>query len=299
MLAKRFALFILKGRFNAYILAVLFSALPILSWVSPVIVGLVTLRKGATEGLVVLMWSALVGVVMGVNGNWMLAVTMVGFGSIPVWGLALLLKRTQNWSLVLQLIAVYAIAALTIVHFALPDLHQTWMKMIMAKLPGLEKRVGVTLTAAETKLLANRAASVVGGLQVAGAAVTTLIELFFARGLESAAFQPGLLSKEARHVQMNIIASVIAVGLFVLTGSGYAFTYSLMPIVAMPFVLSGVSVAHDLLARKGTTPIMFCFFYTLVVLMLVFVPPFLLVFALLALFDVFLNFRLRLASPAS
>ena len=60
----RFASYVMRGRRQAVIVGLLFTILPLFGWVSNVIVSLVTLRKGAKEGAIVLLWIILPAVVV-------------------------------------------------------------------------------------------------------------------------------------------------------------------------------------------------------------------------------------------
>ena len=101
----QFGHYILRNRLHAGVFALLFAIAPVLGipfigWLSTVIVGLITLRQGIGEGLLVLGWSAIPAVVMAIIHADFFMLSQVLTGGFAVWFLAILLNYIC-WKLVL------------------------------------------------------------------------------------------------------------------------------------------------------------------------------------------------------
>ena len=214
MIIQRFTQFILKRRFNAILIAILFALVPYLNWVSGIVVGLITLRKGVTEGFMITLWAALPGlVILFHTGLWVPFVANVAYGTFLVWILAILLRRTANWSLVLCLTALLGVVGVLVMHLAVKNVSAWWFQYFNFSLTQLEQVVSIPASAESNMTIMLQKLSVVAtGLQIMFFSLAAIIVLFMARGLEDRFFKPGCLAQEAYQIRMPILASLVFIG---------------------------------------------------------------------------------------
>ena len=106
--------FVMRGRFQALLVAVAGSGSLLFCWISAAVVALVTLRKGAGEGAWLLMWALLPAGVLAISfGDSGPAVLLLGAAA-----LALVLRGTVSLALtVLASVAVGVVTALSMLAF--------------------------------------------------------------------------------------------------------------------------------------------------------------------------------------
>lgn len=102
----------MSGRRQAVTVAVLFGLIPMLNILSAAIVGLVVLRKGLQEGLLVLLWALLPA-----GLQWVISDTTPVIMLFGVTALAMLLRSSGSWSKVL--VAATVLGLLTQLSLAL------------------------------------------------------------------------------------------------------------------------------------------------------------------------------------
>lgn len=116
---KALAELAMKRPFNAYALAAVSAAFPLTFWLSAAFVGLVTLRKGQTQGISMLL-AALAGSIVGMTyvGS-IVAFMPVLLGCTSIVLLGTVLRNTNRWSYTLisgtGLAILFGILAVTFV----------------------------------------------------------------------------------------------------------------------------------------------------------------------------------------
>lgn len=94
------------GRRQAIIVVLLCGFIPLLYLISGAVVALVNLRKGTTEGLLILLWS-----LIPAGFNWLMGDPMPLILMVGITVLAQVLRTTQSWEKVLVGAALLGIAA--------------------------------------------------------------------------------------------------------------------------------------------------------------------------------------------
>ena len=89
--------FVMRGRREALLVAIVASVVPMFFWVGSAAVGLVTLRRGASEGGFVALWALLPCLVLAGLGEVIPAAAMIG-----IWLVAMVLRATRSWTLTLM-----------------------------------------------------------------------------------------------------------------------------------------------------------------------------------------------------
>jgi hypothetical protein len=305
MLAKRFAEYILKSRLRAIIMAVLFSVLPYLGWISGIVVALVTLRKGAAEGFNVLIWSllpAIVGLFVSFvhpNLSWFPFAMTIFYSGFLAWLGAVLLLRF-NWSVLLQMIALFGIIGVALMHAFIPDVAAWWMKTMSTYMKEIEQ--GMKISTVDTTRLQGfikQYSLVATGFQIMLYSVTGIAEVFLARGLESSMFNPGQLMKEATKIRLSLISSFIFFAFVIGLRMGSPIFLDFMPVIILPFVLAGISLIHGLMNAYSLPRMAYWIFYIVVIAASLFAQVLLLAIVVAAIIDSGFNFRARLGKSAA
>src|SRR5438046_1212460 len=130
----------MKRRQYAILLALFFSLLPYFDVFALAIVGLVTLRKGAREGFLVLVcvslptWGALL-----IQQHALINLDNFGLPGFFVWGAAILLRQGFSWSALFKINCLISGIVLVGLHFYFGEsqLQQYWVKLFVTNLKEL------------------------------------------------------------------------------------------------------------------------------------------------------------------
>jgi len=284
---NRFASYVMRGRRQAVIVGLLFTLVPLFGWVSNVIVSLVTLRKGAKEGAIVLLWVILPAVVVASLGNRLIILYSVMGGSLFTYVLAWVLRRTQSWKAVLTVILLLGLLAVLLVHLWIPNISEVWTKQFDHYAVLVKNQFNIVLNTAHLGLFSKFAT----GFQVAFLSLSVLINLILARGLQSMLYNPGQLRPELKSVRLGLWAVLILLVIGLLSFLGIVIAQDALPVIGLIFLLAGLSVFHAVADLKKVANKWIFLFY---VLLAVFAPYVATALILFALIDSAINLRYRL-----
>lgn len=292
MFAQKFAQFVLKRRMNAALLAIIFAALPYFSWLSAVIVGLYTLRKGAHEGFVVCLWSILPSVVLTfVMKNWLILGSRVFLGSLLVWALTVAFSKKPQWLLTVLLACLAGIVAVLIFHFIIGDTSKWWMEYLSTTAVQFEKSLGMTgdkLNAAQG--LAMKIAHFATGINAAIFVFSAIIQLVIARLLDLSL--PNAVAKvaEKRTIKMPVWMIAVLIIFFLLSYFGPMLFKDILPLILLPFFVAGLSLINDSLTKR-LSPMKMLFVYFALIFAMMLMPFIAFVIIFIAVVDSFIDFR--------
>jgi hypothetical protein len=284
----RSASYVMRGRQQAIIIGLLFTILPLLGWVSNVIIALVTLRKGAKEGAIVLLWVILPVVVVASLGNpWIALYNIVG-GSLFGYLLACILGQTQSWQRVLEVSLFLGLIAVLLIHLFIPDVNGWWVKQLSHYALLIKEQFNFTINTERLQFFTKFAS----GFQVAFLTLGVLTNLVLARGLQSMLYNPGQLRPELETVRLSKWDALVLLGIVIASLQKFALAQDAMPIALMVFILAGLSVMHAMIRclKNNFSKAWFLLFYGLLV---VFFPYVAALLVLIALVDSCFNLRLR------
>ncbi|XOZ33555.1 hypothetical protein ACMDCT_15335 [Halomonadaceae bacterium KBTZ08] len=282
---QRLAGFILRGPGQATAVAVGAMVLPFLFWLGAAAVGLVTLRLGPRQGLVIGLWAllpALAWFSVGIDPA-PLVVLLITFAMCTV------LQSTVSWEKALMVGAALAIGigqALPAVAPALFD------HLVTAAQQGYGDRLAnMTQELPEDvdleTVIRTVMVAVVGVFNYTLALVATLL----ARGWQARLFNPGGLQREFHEFRLSVPT---VTGILVLMAAGEFLGLNgtlLLLVLGLPLVLAGLALVHGAVVKRGLgTGWIVGFYIGLVVL----VPWLLLVLVLVAVIDSWLDIRQRL-----
>lgn len=224
---RAIAEFAMRSRLHAIGASMVAGVLPLLGWLSLVIVALVCLRQGAMAGSLVLLWTLLP---FGVQTYMVGDPTIISL--VGVFVLAALLRTTLSWEIVLLAAVVYAaIGGLLFEFIGLEKflvVYTTYMEQL---------NLTIGLTESEWKTVVPASIT----LMVAYAMVLMLI---LARWCQSALYNPGEFRKEFHQIRLSPIpGGVLLAGLV----ACYSFEGVLgrwLPLLTVPLVIAALGVVH-------------------------------------------------------
>jgi hypothetical protein len=297
------ARFIMRGPWQATLvvaLLALISLVPILgvlSVLSGAAVALVTLRMGAQRGLTVLCGAGLLlGLVMFlVQGQVGLAVA-VFFGLLlwlPLWLLAQLLRKTQSWSLTLDVAAMIGIAGVLAAYGIFADPAHFWQQVLTNVIDAMANQGGIGQLDAIRTQLPQIATWMTGFLS--GAVVLGLISsLMLGRWWQAMLYNPGGFRQEFLALRQSRAASVIALAIVVLglAGSGAVagIAKDSAVVVVVIYSVFGLALTHAIVAMTGAS---IGWLIGLYVVAFILLPHVMIVLSVMGLADSFLDFRSR------
>lgn len=291
---RSLAEFVLRGRWQAVLTALLFSVLPFLGWMADVVMILVTLRKGAKEGAFVLLWVLLPSVILALRGYPLLWVYNVFGGSLLAYGLALILRYTGSWAIVLQAGVLVGIVAVVGIHIYMPSITDTWIKLANTYLPAAQKTFNIPLTIDHKWLV--RFASVATGIQALILLFGNLFNIAVARWLQALLYNPQGLHKELYNIRMGNIAiiALIIIALFSMFGNKIALDCLILALA--PFMCAGLSLVHCIAAASKSPWLWLIGFYFMLVALFIYFAALL---VMMGLIDTWQDFRKRLPNPVN
>lgn len=292
---RRFGFYLTKNIRNALWVALICGALPILGlpvgWIGLVIVALVTLYEGHKEGLGVLAIFGLPVFIIGLLGNFLPFMELVIYRGLVIWALALVLRQTASWVMVLRASVILGTLVIITVYLFFDDVSGWWLKQFHTFLGRSDVLASLwdSREAMEAYLIS--VSHFATGMAVTGFLVINLIVLVLARGWQALLFNPGGLSKELKVIRFNKIDSMLLIFCVIAAWFGLPLVTDLVPLFTLAFVIAGLSLVHVETGIKKEIKIpLRVFVYLLIVL---FFSYMLLVLAFVALIDSWYDFRAK------
>lgn len=291
------AQFAMRGLPQAVLAALAFSLLAIivapLGVIAGAIIALVVLRLGPGPAMSVLLLSS---VGMGIVTMLMGQSPWLGFGSgllqwLPVVGLGLLLRSTQNWAQVMQVALIAGLVLVAVVYLFVPDVEALWLKFFNALMaPAMEQ---LTLEEEQLKSIAR----VATGLVIAALVLSSVLTLMLGRSMQAGLYNPGGFGKEFYELRIGQWPSLLAVGIVIAAILMKTPVMAAMAVVVtVIFIVQGFAVIHGLIDRRQWPGGVVIAVY---LLLIVFLVPVTLLIAGLGMVDTFSDFRRRLGGTGA
>lgn len=248
----------MRGRGQAILVvavnAVLSVLVPPLSWLSGAALALVTLRKGATEGAVVIA-GALVGAALLAYltvGSAMPAGSFLLVLWLPTWAVACVLRGTVSLATALESAAGLGLLAVLALHLLLGDATGWWSELLLGQLRAVEAE----LEAQQVEIirgLIEYAVPYMTGLLVAAGLINLLIGLLFGRAWQARLYNPGGFRREFHALRLHRVTATVtaAVLLLVLVQGGPGLVTDLGAVLAVVYALAGLAAVHALVRLRG------------------------------------------------
>jgi len=250
----------MHGRSQAVMVAAVLSVLltPLLG---AAVIGLVALRKGTLEGLVVMAGASLAAGVLTLLAvgtsivplvviSWSLVVIILW---VPVWLLALLLRRTASQGLVLGVAGLLGLVAIGAVYLVLDSPADSWLEVLENGLVPLFEQLGLPLDPAT---LEDQAKTMTGRV-VASSVLLIMLSLFLARWWQGLLYKPGGFGEEFRALRLDrrvAMATLVAALASLLAGDVLGgLGFDVLVLALLLFMIQGLAVAHALAASRGVS----------------------------------------------
>ncbi|MEE9452579.1 MAG: hypothetical protein V3V61_07480 [Gammaproteobacteria bacterium] len=291
----RFTEYILRGRREAVLVALIATLAPFLAWLGTVVMCFITLRKGAKEGFLILLWLALPSVIIGLSyKSGFFIIQSVLFNGLFIWCLALTLRSTAAWSTVVELVVLLGVVAVVVINLYLGDSQQYWLAFFQQYMTLFDNLLSSPADSQAIMPLIVILTKYMTGIKVSSMLLSGLISLGFARWLQSVRFNPGGLSQELRTVRLSWVSIGFLIIVLIGAYAQISYAYDLLLVLVLPCFLVGVSLAHffaDL--TKHTKLLLFTFYGVLIVLFLQSVSGLISLLMLIAVADTAVNMRKR------
>ena len=220
--------FVMKGRKQAIMAVLLLGLIPLLNLLSPVLVGLVVLRKGFQEAVQVLVWAILP------IGGWALAGDPVPLIMLlGITGLAGLLRSSESWEF--TLLAAIAVGVCVEIYLRLQP---AVLDLIFLQMQPYFDANGIQ--GEQLDSLRNVMTSFMGAVYM----FLAIILLMLSRWMQAALYNPGGFKLEFHQLRFSSLFSVtILIGMFICEFflEGYTSWSSLF---GLPLMLGGIALLH-------------------------------------------------------
>ena len=268
--------FVMKGRKQAIIAALLFGMFPLVNLLSPVIPGLVMLRKGPREALALAAFAVLPLVAWAMIGDVIPLILMIG-----ICVLALVLRETESWEFTL-LLAIAVGAAVEAYMRLQPELLDVLLQNMQEYLRAN------AVEGLQIEDIRNYLPSVFGAVYM----FLAVLLLMLARWMQAALFNPGGFGKEIRQLRMEQKATLALVVLMLMADFGVLLPDGWILYLVTPLLISGVALVHGVVAQRKMSSMWLVAFYALLMMPLV-----LQLVVLAAIVDSWYDFRGRIQTP--
>jgi len=269
--------FVMKGRKQAIMAVLLLGLIPLVNFLSPVVVGLVVLRRGLIEASQVLVWAILP------IGGWALAGDPVPLIMLlGITGLAGLLRASESWEF--TLLAAIAIGLCVEIYLRLQP---AVLDLIFLQMQPYFDANGIQ--GEQLDSLRNVMTSFMGAVYM----FLSIILLMLSRWMQATLYNPGGFQQEFHGLRVEQKVALLLVGAMMLANFGILIPQSWMLYLVLPLLFSGLALVHAVVAAKKLSSLWLAVLYALIVL-----PLIMNMIVLLALLDSWYDFRTRLAKSA-
>ena len=268
--------FVMTGRKQAMIAVVLLGLVPLVNLLSPVVVGLVMLRKGLNEASVILAFALLPLAAWAMIGDFVPIILLFGIS-----GLALLLRESESWEFTL-LAAVGVGIAIEIYLRLQPALLDVLIQQLEMYLQnnGLQE---MQMEEVRSVLI-----SAIGAVYM----FLSIALLMLARYLQASLYNPGGFQQEFHLLRIEQKVAFLLIALMLLASFEIVIPESWVLYFAVPLLFAGIGLVHGLAKQQNLSSMWLIAFYALLML-----PVAIQLVVLAALVDSWYDFRSRKSKP--
>ena len=289
------AIYIMRGRMQAMLvassLALLSLMMPPVSVVSSATVALVTLRRGAYEGLYVLGCSSLAAALLGflALGNFQFALLYVMVLWLPVWLISIILREGQHLSLAVEIAILIGIVCVIGFYLYAPDPVALWKAVLSQMIPA-------DVPVADIQRTIDILVHYMTGVIAAGSVFGLLFGLFLGRWWQANLYNPGGFRQEFLSLSTKpriSIGAIVVLIIAVTSPVGISeIAWNVCILLFVLFTVIGVAVLHYAFSMMKLGRYMVPMFYITLFL----IPHAMLIVGLVGLSDPWLNLRKKIES---
>lgn len=300
---KFLASFIMRGRMAAMTvassLALLSLILPPISIVSSATVALVTLRRGAYEGLLVLLSASAAAAILGiiVLGNFQFAFGYALILWFPVWILSIVLREGRHLSLAFEIASALGVLAVMVFYLFAQNPADYWQAVLSIMVEPMLQSSEVPEE--QIKQTVGMLSRYMTGLIATGSVTGLLLGLLLARWWQANLYNPGGFRAEYLSLRMPSRFTITTIVVFLIAslagGVISEVAWNIGIILFMLYSFIGTAIAHALISTTKIKHFLLPFFYMLIFV----VPHVVLPVAIIGLSDTWLNLRKNIKPPSS
>lgn len=267
-------------------LALLSLMMPPVSVVSSATVALVTLRRGASEGLTILVCSSVAAGLLGLLaiGNYQFALLYVMVLWLPVWLISIVLREGQHLSLAVEIAILIGIFGVIGFYLYTPEPAAMWKAVLSQMVPA-------DAPVADIQRTIDILAHYMTGVVAAGSVLGLLLGLFLGRWWQANLYNPGGFKQEflALDTKPRLSIGSIAVVAIALTSPGVIseIAWNVSILLFVLYTVTGTSVLHTVFSKMKLGRYMVPMLYITLFL----IPHAMLLVALVGLSDPWLDLR--------
>ena len=267
--------YVMTGRRQAIIAVMLLGLIPLVNLLNPAVVGLIALRKGLQEVVVIFAWAILPLGAWAVAGDVVPLIMLIG-----ITGLAVLLRETESWAF--TLLAAIAVGVCVEVYFRLqPAVIDALMQQLDLYLQASNPQ-GLQIEEVRDVML-----SVIGAVYM----FLSIVLLMLARWMQAVLYNPGGFKQEFHNLRVEQKVALALIVIMLLSSLGIVVPEAWVLYFVLPLLFSGIALTHAVVAKKKLSSMWLVTFYILLML-----PVVVQILVLLALVDSWYDFRSRLSS---
>ncbi len=272
-------------------LALLSLMMPPVSVVSSATVALVTLRRGAYEGLYVLGCSSLAAALLGflALGNFQFALLYVMVLWLPVWLISIILREGQHLSLAVEIAILIGIVCVIGFYLYAPDPVELWKAVLSQMIPA-------DVPVADIQRTIDILVHYMTGVIAAGSVFGLLFGLFLGRWWQANLYNPGGFRQEFLSLSTKpriSIGAIVVLIIAVTSPVGVSeIAWNVCILLFVLFTVIGVAVLHYAFSMMKLGRYMVPMFYITLFL----IPHAMLIVGLVGLSDPWLNLRKKIES---
>lgn len=258
-----------------------------------IIIALVTLHKGSTEGLITLVWVLLPVVAVSFVQPIQLAAVVIMFNYVVVWVLASVLRKFRAWSLMLEVAVACGLLAVVIINVYFPHLHQMMAVSVATFINERQKLEGIKVSPEDLKLWIQALSTLMIGFSVMQLLVFNVVCLIVSRAWQASMFNPGGFLKEFKQIRIGKLLSFILLATIVLALFDTQFALQIFPILMLPYFFAALSLAHFLASKNPNKQAMLLILY---ISCLIFYTVMFLGLTFIGIIDSWYDFRKKIAN---
>ncbi|MFQ3323020.1 MAG: hypothetical protein ACI90U_000836 [Pseudomonadales bacterium] len=281
---RALAQYVMRGRTQAMLVTIISAGTVMFYWIGGAALALVTLRQGAKDGFLLLLWALLPALMVA----WYAGETAPMVVLLGSWMAAIILRETSSWPLALTGITAFGLITAITVLFIGPQ----WLDNVAEVAEQFIEQLNQQVQAGESTagvIIPPTVMQIVGMLGLVYT-ITTVVCVVLGRSWQAALYNPGGFGVEFRQVRLP---PTLAVPLFLVVMACMVQGGDLLPwayLLAVPFIISGIALVHALVAAKARSSASLWLFYGLLIL----VNPVKDILILAALLDSFFDLRSKL-----
>ena len=284
------ATYIMRGRIQAMIvastLALLSLIMPPVSVLSSAAVALVTLRRGAFEGLFILVCSSVAAGLLGflALGNYQFALLYVIVLWLPVWLISIVLREGRHLSLAVEIAVLIGVLGVIGFYLYAADPAAMWKAVLAQMIPA-------DAPVADIQRTIDGLAYYMTGIVAAGSVFGLLFGLFLGRWWQANLYNPGGFRQEFLSLDTKPRLSLGSVAIVAIAWASSAaiseIAWNISILLFVLYTVIGTAVLHTVFAEMKLGRYMVPMLYITLFL----IPHAMLLVALIGLSDPWLNLR--------